>query len=68
MKLRIESDGTPHGSKVTDEDGNLVERVVRVRVWWECGVDSMARPMIEVIGVPVDVIGDDGPIDDEPPF
>lgn len=31
MAMRIESDGTPQGTRVYDEDGNQIDRVVSIQ-------------------------------------
>jgi hypothetical protein len=47
MKLKVITDGTPQGTRVTDETGIKVENVRYVK--FEVGVDFLARATIELV-------------------
>jgi hypothetical protein len=54
-RLRITSDGTPKGTRVTTEDGKLVRGVQMVN--WHLGVGGLAKAYVEFAGIAVDVVG-----------
>lgn len=57
MKIRVVSDGTPHGMRVENaETGELVEGVVDVE--WRCGVPDQAEVYLKILRAEVDLIGD----------
>jgi len=57
MKLKIISDGTVHGTKVLDENGDMLAGVVGIL--WECDKDmDMGKATITVIDVPIECIGE----------
>lgn len=60
MKLRIESDGTPAGTRVLDENGKAIENVVGLT--WELGVGGIARCKMQLVATPVDVVGTEDPV------
>lgn len=51
MKLQIVSDGTPRGTKVTDEEGRFLERVQSIH--WEIRQGSFSHVTIELLDVPL---------------
>jgi hypothetical protein len=56
MKLKVVSDGTPMGTRVEDEHGNVVENVVNVL--WSCNADDgHADVSINLVRLPVEVVG-----------
>ena len=57
MKLRIVSDGTPSGTRVTTQDGELVEGVTNV-TWVQHRPDMVPSVYIELILVEMDVVGE----------
>lgn len=56
MKIKIVSDGSSFGTKITDENGNPIEGVTGVT--WKCNAKESATATIELIGVPVEIIGE----------
>jgi hypothetical protein len=54
-RVRITSDGTPHGTRVETEDGTLIKGVQAVR--WSLDVGGMAKVSIDVLAVAADVVG-----------
>jgi len=57
MKLHIISDGTPQGTKVLDENDKVIERITKVS-WSINAEDGLARVVLEVVKVRVDVVGE----------
>lgn len=55
MKLRIVSDGTYGGTRVTTADGREIKGVTEVR--WSIEVPGIAELSIKVRGVPIDAEG-----------
>jgi len=55
MKLKIVSDGTRAGTKLTTLDGEPVENVLLVS-WNLSTEDELAIAMVEIIGVPCEII------------
>ena len=54
MKIRIDSDGTAAGTRVTDEEGKLIGYVQEIT--WKVGVGSpVATCDIKVIAVPINI-------------
>jgi hypothetical protein len=47
MKVTISSDGTPHGTRVTDEGGNDLSRMLTA-VSWSASVDSVPEAHLEL--------------------
>ncbi|KVW15402.1 hypothetical protein WK91_18370 [Burkholderia cepacia] len=58
-RYRIISDGTPRGTKVLQPDGSEMSNVVKVE--WEITGDSPGIARVTLIGVEVDVVGDEHP-------
>lgn len=57
MKVHIKSsDGTPHGTKITDENGKDIDGVTRVT--WRAAVNDINRAEIELLFVDMDVQGE----------
>ena len=57
MRIRIESDGTPAGTNVYDENGRPLSNVLEIR--WQCRVgDPMAKAVLTVMKMPVDLTAD----------
>lgn len=56
MKLRIESDGTPHGTHLYTEDGQRVERVTRIE--WTITATNKAQATVRFEQMPVRVLGE----------
>lgn len=54
-RLRLTSDGTPGGTRITTEDGTLVKGVQDVT--WKLEIGGFARMQIEVLAVAADVVG-----------
>lgn len=50
MKLKIVSDGTAYGTKITDENGEPVENITAVEIRWRCDAEKnlAARATIDV--------------------
>lgn len=55
MKLKIVSDGTRAGTKLTTLDGESIENVLLVS-WNLSTEDELAIAMVEIIGVPCEII------------
>ncbi len=62
VKLKIVSDGTAEGTKITDEHGNLVENIQAVKIEWELDVGGLgirdykkAEATIRCILTPCDI-------------
>lgn len=55
-RLRLTSDGTPQGTRIETEDGTLVKGIQKVR--WSLEMGKFAKLQLEVLAVPVDVVGD----------
>lgn len=53
--LRIKSDGTPHGTRIETEDGQMIRGVQGVE--WRLELGSVARVTIDVVKLPADVVG-----------
>jgi hypothetical protein len=56
MKLKIDSDGTPNGTKVMTEDGTVLSGVTFVQ--WSLAVGHKATATIVVREVPVQLRGE----------
>lgn len=57
MRIKIVSDGTPTGTKVVDaETGEMVHGVTAASI--KIGVGDVSRVTIELVKVPVEVIGE----------
>jgi hypothetical protein len=56
MKLRIVSDGTPKGTRVLDENDELIERVTVAD--WHAAVGEIPTATLKLFAMPVDVIGE----------
>lgn len=55
-RLRLTSDGTARGTKITTEDGTLIKGVQMVA--WQLALDGkFARMQVEFVGVALDVVG-----------
>jgi hypothetical protein len=55
MKIRIESDGTSVGTKVTDLDGKLIGYVQEI-TWKTTLTEPLATCTITIAKVPVDLV------------
>jgi len=56
MKIKIISDGTPHGTKVIDMDtGEPIAGILEVTWRVDAGGDAIAE--LKIYGVPVEVVG-----------
>lgn len=55
QRVRITSDGTPQGTRVELEDGTLIKGVQKVT--WINEIRGFARVQLELLAVPVDVVG-----------
>lgn len=53
MKVKIVSDGTPHGTRITDETGNPIEYVDSID--WEMRMDRLATATVRFVAIPVEV-------------
>jgi hypothetical protein len=58
--LKIVSDGTPHGTKVynQDDEGNVSEVKYIQSVEWKISMDGLAEVLIKAVKVPVEVSGE----------
>lgn len=56
MKLHIVSDGTPHGTRVTNEKGEAIEGIQGIT--WTIGLNNRAQVLLDIRGVTVDVEGE----------
>lgn len=54
-RVRITSDGTPQGTRVTTEDGTLLKGIQMVA--WQMSISGLARVQVEFVGVAVDLVG-----------
>lgn len=54
-KLRLVSDGTPHGTRLTTEDGTLIKGVQAVE--WKIEVGGFARATVEILALAAEVVG-----------
>ena len=58
VKIKIVSDGTPIGTKVIDEEtGETINGVVSVG-WNICVGTGFARAYIELLNIPVELVGE----------
>ena len=62
VKLKIVSDGTVMGTKITDGDGNLVENIQAVEIRWKLDLGDLrakeyltARATIDCVLTPCDI-------------
>lgn len=55
-RLRIESDGTPQGTKVTTEDGTLVKGIQHLV--WHLGTGGLASVAMEFKAMAIDAVAD----------
>lgn len=55
MKVSIVSDGTPRGTRITDDQGRPIEGVVAAR--WDIGVDQPAEVRIDLSFITLDADG-----------
>ena len=54
MKIKIVSDGTIGGTKITDEEtGSLVGRVTKIV--WEAEIGQIPKCTLEMFGLPIDI-------------
>ena len=56
MQLKLVSDGTPLGTKVVDENGEVIEYITNLK--WEIGVGHYAKATIEITKLPLEVVGE----------
>lgn len=54
-RLRIESDGTPQGTRVTTEDGTLVKGIQHLV--WHLGTGGLASVAMEFKAMAIDAVG-----------
>lgn len=60
MKLKIVSDGTYHGTKITNEHGELIENISALSIFWETKPGDVARASIDVTmsTCDIEIVGD----------
>jgi hypothetical protein len=52
-KLKIISDGTCSGTKVIDSNGNVLDGITGIKVWFD-GDKHEVKAIIEVVGIEVE--------------
>lgn len=57
MRIRIVSDGTPHGTRVEDIDTGDRLRYIQA-IGWEIGMDGLATALLRIRNVPINVVAD----------
>ncbi len=55
MRLRLVSDGTPHGTRVMDQHGRMIEGVQKVQITYDIDKNALGKMVLEIVAFDCDV-------------